>query len=87
MIWLISNREETSTPARGETSTPARGSVGTKRVHTIEKKRVHTIGKEDWHYNIVILLLSACKGTQTKLGVPISKPLITISLSKSNNDH
>ena len=81
MIWLISNREETSTPTRVETScTLARGNVGTKRVHTI--------GKEDnWHYNIVLLLLSTCKGTQTELGVLISKPHITISLSKSNNDH
>ena len=80
MIQLISNKEETSTPARG--------SVGTKRVHTIEQNRVHTIGKEDnWHYNIVLLLLSACKGTQIELGVLISKPHITISLSKSNNDH
>ena len=80
MIRLISNREETRTLARAETSTPTRGSVGTKRVHTI--------GKEyNWNYNIVLLLLSACKGTQTELGVLISKPPITISLSKSNNDH
>ena len=63
-MFRFSNREETSTPTRGETGTPARGSMATKRVHTI--------GKEYWHYNIVILFLSACKGIEIELGVLIS---------------